>query len=389
MFMNRRNHEDLHLFTIILNQEIRRLSTQVIRVKWSLHAREEIVFELLQQLRGNAAIVLLEGVMKSTRQMIEEQEAVRGKKQTHQTDSSHHVTNEAKTSMHLIANLAFNKGKIILRSCSAPSLLFTDTGVDFQEPSEPHKSSTSIVKLSFLGVFLYVATGVTVYMTSGSFRGSTTFRPVDAVYFTMVTLCNIGYVDIVPDSTFTKIFTCAFILVGFGFLGFLLNGLVAYICDIQEAFLLSMVDENRYKKILRTYMVDEEKGRMRIRTKFCLALAVVIDCIAIGTVTVHLVEDLNWDDSIYLSITSVTTVGYGDFSLRTVTGRCFAIIWLLVSTPAVARASIYLTEYSIQKRNCKMAQWVLQKKITLSDLAAADLDNDGSISKSDFVIYKL
>ncbi|XP_027368575.1 uncharacterized protein LOC113874553 [Abrus precatorius] len=77
MFMNRRNHEDLHLFTIILNQEIRRLSTQVIRVKWSLHAREEIVFELLQQLRGNATRALLEGVVKSTREMIEEQEAVR------------------------------------------------------------------------------------------------------------------------------------------------------------------------------------------------------------------------------------------------------------------------------------------------------------------------
>nr|XP_043617687.1 zinc transport protein ZntB-like [Erigeron canadensis] len=78
-FMNRRNHEDLHLFSIILNQEIRRLSSQVIRVKWSLHAREEIVFELLQHLRGNAAKRLLEGVTKSTRQMIEEQEAVRGR----------------------------------------------------------------------------------------------------------------------------------------------------------------------------------------------------------------------------------------------------------------------------------------------------------------------
>ncbi|CAJ2634116.1 unnamed protein product [Trifolium pratense] len=77
MFMNRRNHEDLHLLTIILNQEIRRLSTQVIRVKWSLHAREEIVFELLQQLRGNVTRSLLAGVMKSTRQMIDEQEAVR------------------------------------------------------------------------------------------------------------------------------------------------------------------------------------------------------------------------------------------------------------------------------------------------------------------------
>ncbi|MBA0712277.1 hypothetical protein Golax_011389 [Gossypium laxum] len=61
-FMNRRNHEDLHLFTIILNQEIRRLSTQ-----------------LLQHLRGNAARSLLHGVRKSTREMISEQEAVRGR----------------------------------------------------------------------------------------------------------------------------------------------------------------------------------------------------------------------------------------------------------------------------------------------------------------------
>ncbi|KAL8131934.1 hypothetical protein AgCh_007732 [Apium graveolens] len=78
-FMNRRNHEDMHLFTVILNQEIRRLSTQVIRVKWSLHAREEIIFELLQHLRGNATRNLLEGIRKSTRAMIGEQEAVRGR----------------------------------------------------------------------------------------------------------------------------------------------------------------------------------------------------------------------------------------------------------------------------------------------------------------------
>ncbi|KAF3449876.1 hypothetical protein FNV43_RR05955 [Rhamnella rubrinervis] len=78
-FMNRRNYEDMNLFSVILNQEIRRLSRQVIRVKWSLHAREEIVFELLQHLRGNAARILLEGIRKSTREMIEEQEAVRGR----------------------------------------------------------------------------------------------------------------------------------------------------------------------------------------------------------------------------------------------------------------------------------------------------------------------
>ncbi|KAK6932255.1 Mg2+ transporter protein, CorA-like/Zinc transport protein ZntB [Dillenia turbinata] len=78
-FVNRRNHEDMNLFCVILNQEIRKLSRQVIRVKWSLHAREEIVFELLQHLRGNTTKNLLEGIRKSTREMIEEQEAVRGR----------------------------------------------------------------------------------------------------------------------------------------------------------------------------------------------------------------------------------------------------------------------------------------------------------------------
>ncbi|CAA6661288.1 unnamed protein product [Spirodela intermedia] len=68
-FVNRRNYEDMNLFSVILNQEIRRLSTQVIRVKWSLHAREEIIFELLQHLRGSH----------STREMLDEQEAVRGR----------------------------------------------------------------------------------------------------------------------------------------------------------------------------------------------------------------------------------------------------------------------------------------------------------------------
>ncbi|TVT97104.1 hypothetical protein EJB05_57661, partial [Eragrostis curvula] len=78
-FVNRRNQEDLNLLCIIFNQDIRRLATQVIRVKWSLHARDEIIFELLKYLGGNTTKSLLQGIKKDTRQMIEEQEAVRGR----------------------------------------------------------------------------------------------------------------------------------------------------------------------------------------------------------------------------------------------------------------------------------------------------------------------
>ncbi|XP_044502477.1 two pore potassium channel c-like isoform X1 [Mangifera indica] len=290
---------------------------------------------------------------------------------------------------NLIANL--NKKKLTRRSHSAPSVLseVKETFTDSLDPRPPPKSTPLIVKQAFFGLIIYIILGIVVFLVSGKYKGTVTSKPVDALYFMVVTLCTIGYGDIIPDSTFTKLFTCVFILVGFGFIDILLHGLVTYICDRQEAVLLSTVDENRFNAMVTTYMIDKEKGRMRIRIKVCLALIVVVSCIAIGTVTVHFLEKLSWVDSFYLSVTSVTTVGYGDFAFTTLTGRCFAIVWLLVSTLAVARAFLYLAEFRIDKRNRRIAKWVLQKKMTLGDLVAADLDNDGSISKSEFVIYKL
>ncbi|KAG8662629.1 hypothetical protein MANES_01G130000v8 [Manihot esculenta] len=301
----------------------------------------------------------------------------------------HHHSNKPSSSWREFSSgLHKNSRKLHRRSHSAPSL-FTqarESSVsDTLDPRTPSKSTPLIVRQAFISVAFYLAIVVVIFLVSGSFKGTTTFKPVDALYFTVVTLCTIGFGDIVPDSTFTKLFTCVFILVGFGFIDILLNGLVTYICDRQEAVLLSAVDESRFNR----YMIDRVKGRIRIRTKVSLALLAVVGCIAIGTIAVHFLENINWVDSFYLSVTSVTTVGYGDFAFTTVTGRCFAIVWLLISTLAVARGFLYLAEFRIDKRNRRIAKWVLQKKITLGDLISADLDNDGSISKSEFVIYKL
>lgn len=306
--------------------------------------------------------------------------------------TAHLITNDAfipiitttptSSYVNLIASLN-KKRKITRRSYSAPSV-FTDAREAFpgsEDRKTKSKSSTPfIVRQAFIWLILYILIGILMlYLTNNSFKGTETFKPVDILYFIVVTLCTIGYGDIVPDSTFTKLFTCFFILIGFGFIDVLLNGLVTYICDRQESVLLSTVDENRFNTMVQTYMIDKAKGRMRIRTKVSLALVVVVGCIAIGTIAVHFLENLDWVNSFYLSVTSVTTVGYGDYAFTTLRGRCFAIIWLLVSTLAVARAFLYLTELRIDKRNRKIAKWVLQKKMTLGDLVAADLDNDGSI----------
>jgi hypothetical protein len=67
----------LALLSIILNREIRYLATQVIRTKWSLHARQEILHELMTHLQEESALKLLQKVEKQTREMLGEQDAVR------------------------------------------------------------------------------------------------------------------------------------------------------------------------------------------------------------------------------------------------------------------------------------------------------------------------
>lgn len=218
-------------------------------------------------------------------------------------------------------------------------------------------------------------------------------------------MCTIGYGDIAPLTPATKLFACFFVLVGFGFIDILLSGVVNYVLDLQESMILTGIQmgtepiekQNRGsreneegkkgKKGFRNYIVDVAKGRMRIRLKVGLALGVVVLCIGIGALMLNLVEDLDWLDSIYLSVMSVTTVGYGDRAFRTMYGRLFAAIWLLVSTLMVARAFLYLAEARIDKRHRRIANWVLHRDITVEDLLAADINNNGTFIRFVFLLW--
>ncbi|GMP73868.1 hypothetical protein CsSME_00031469 [Camellia sinensis var. sinensis] len=251
-------------------------------------------------------------------------------------------------------------------------------------------SSSSIIRQAFLLLIMYLTFGVIIYWSNRhDFRADETNPVVDALYFCIVTMCTIGYGDITPNSAATKLFSIMFVLVGFGFIDILLSGMVSYVLDLQENYLLRNVKGRGERDNPGSYIIDVKKGRMRIRMKVGLALGVVVLCIGIGAAGMHYVEKLEWLDSFYLSVMSVTTVGYGDRAFTSMPGRIFASIWLLVSTLAVARAFLYLAEARVDKRHRRMAKWVLGQDMTVAQFLAADIDNNGCVSKSEYVIYKL
>ncbi|KAK0579722.1 hypothetical protein LWI29_030404 [Acer saccharum] len=288
-----------------------------------------------------------------------------------------HVWTRTKTSLH--------------RSKTAPAMAVINDLKHHKIP-KPQFGTQSIVRQGFVLLVIYLSLGVFIYwLNRDNFVATETHPVVDALYFCIVTMCTIGYGDITPNSVSTKLFSILFVLVGFGFIDILLSGMVSYVLDLQENYLLRTIKGNTgaEKESPGWYIIDVKKGRMRIRMKVALALGVVVLCIGIGVAVMHFVEHLGWLDSLYLSVMSVTTVGYGDRAFNTMTGRIFASIWLLVSTLAVARAFLYLAEARVDKRHRKMAKWVLGQDMTVAEFLAADIDNNGFISKSEYVIYKL
>lgn len=283
----------------------------------------------------------------------------------------------------------FTRAKTNLhRSKTAPAMSTINTADSSHSPSLPKPQSASIVRQAVLLLFVYLSLGVLVFSVNRrDFAGAETHTVVDALYFCIVTMCTIGYGDITPTATSTKIFSILFVLIGFGFVDILLSGMVSYVLDLQENLLLGAVKGReaaaaageRHHRHARDYFIDVKKGRMRIRIKVGLALGVVVLCIGVGTGVMHFVERLGWLDSFYLSVMSVTTVGYGDRAFKSVHGRLFASVWLLVSTLAVARAFLYLAEARIDKRHRMIAKWVLCRDMTVAEFLAADIDHNGCV----------
>ncbi|XP_068663539.1 two-pore potassium channel 5 [Aristolochia californica] len=297
----------------------------------------------------------------------------------HFTPSSTTKNNHRKGSLH--------------RSRTAPAMaVMPDLQAQSQvSKSKPKPEGSSVIKQAMGLLLIYLSFGVVFYsFNRENFSGIETHPAVDALYFCIVTMCTIGYGDIAPLSPTTKVFACVFVLFGFGFLDILLSGVVNYVLDLQENLILnSTMMGKTNRNSAKNYIVDTQKGRMRIRMKVGLALAVVVTCVGTGTLVLYFMEDLDWVDSLYLSVMSVTTVGYGDQAFETLAGRLFASVWLLVSTLGVARAFLYLAEARIDKRHRRIAKWVLHRNMTVEDLFAADINHTGFISKSEYVLYKL
>ena len=79
-------------------------------------------------------------------------------------------------------------------------------------------------------------------------------------------------------------------------------------------------------------------GRIAGRSRIRVALIAVMLAVAVGATIFHLLEGWSILDSLYVTVQTVTTVGFGDLTPHTVYGRAFATIFMLAGVGVVLYA---------------------------------------------------
>ena len=68
-----------------------------------------------------------------------------------------------------------------------------------------------------------------------------------------------------------------------------------------------------------SFLKDKSYRSLQLTTIFFIGL---------GTLICHFVEGWSWLDSLYFSVITLTTIGYGDFSPQTDLGKIFTLLYI-------------------------------------------------------------
>ena len=57
--------------------------------------------------------------------------------------------------------------------------------------------------------------------------------------------------------------------------------------------------------------------------------------IVLGTIVYHDIEGWSWLDTLYFSLITLTTIGYGDFSPQTDLGKIFTLLYIVIGVALI------------------------------------------------------
>ena len=253
----------------------------------------------------------------------------------------------------------------------------------------------AVFRLACIVTLIYMGFGVAVV----TFWQKWSF--IDSLYFVIVTLTTVGYGDHTTWKTDGAVlFAAVYALCGIMLMGTALGIIAAEVMEKHEEALKiaqkmakdktvnneGQPEEDKKVNPIWTLLafVPEEARKLVKKSVMCLLV------IGIGMVLIHFDDkDRSFIMCFYYAVATGTTIGYGDISPKTQGGKVCAVFYILFAVVAIGQLLSSIAGSFIDAKHNAAMEKILQKKITMADFESFDLDGDGKIEKSEFVMRKL
>jgi hypothetical protein len=94
----------------------------------------------------------------------------------------------------------------------------------------------------------------------------------------------------------------------------------------------------------------------KIKLQVASAVSALLILIALGTIVYKFLEDWTWVQSFYFSVTTLSTVGYGDLHPTTDGSRLFTAFYILLGVAIVLSALAIIGTNYLKKREKRILE---------------------------------
>lgn len=219
------------------------------------------------------------------------------------------------------------------------------------------RTQIALASILWIGIFggLYLFTNVILFQS----RHFTTQRPltvVECIYLMSQIITTVGYGDVTPARSRGQFFVGIYIVCSVLVISILVGDVVEYIMESVKKYRAEL-EEASAAKFAAACGANREVWTHQAQppqaSKLLWALAVFSFFALSWVLFFHFYpgEQKTWMEAFYMSIITLSTVGFGAVTPDTEAGKVFAAFWMLFGSAALVNVITAFTEFNAEFNN--------------------------------------
>ena len=231
-------------------------------------------------------------------------------------------------------------------------------------------------------LLLYFAIGIATY---DRLEG---WGTLDSVYFIVVTSSTVGFGDLTPTTDAGKLFTCVYGLLGMSVVfSWISPPVQAILSGVRAA--LERLMPNRVNTDDETLTLAEINASISYTRRYFRAIAGPLLLVTFVCLVHRFVIVRPLVDSVYFSVMTMTTIGFGDVTPETPLGKVLAIVYLPIAVTALADAVDTIQITATRRRIREADNTGLIDELLLQKARACGGDPAETLSEAEFLVHTL